>query len=139
MVITEGIWVVPHQYLSLLNHTQLIERALDARARAMMEKSGAYEVTLPGATHFSFTDKALFSPIDALSTSGDIPARREFAIVRAYVLAFFNQALLGEKSSLLDSRVSPFQEVWIGAMPTGSSRRFKGDKRIDRKAHREKD
>jgi dienelactone hydrolase len=99
-----------------LTHGQLIDQAMDAGDAAMFEKSGGYRIFLPGSTHKSFTDSALFSPFDSLSGAGQIPPRRQYSIIRAYALAFFDKSLKGKSSSLLDvldADKSPFPEVRV--------------------------
>lgn len=77
----------------------------------MFAKSNGYRIILHGTTHFSFTDKSLFSRIKPLSPGGAIAPGRQILIVRSYALAFFEKVLLGRTSPLLDSRTSPYPEV----------------------------
>jgi hypothetical protein len=84
----------------------------------MFQKSDGIRIRLHGSTHFSYTDRALFSPIQALSNArGRISPRREYFIIRSYALAFFEAALKGKSSPLLDSQKSPFPETSIELSP----------------------
>jgi hypothetical protein len=69
-----------------------IDAALDENDAAMVKRSEAIRIFLHGSTHASFTDRALFSPLKALSGAGEIPPRREFFIIRQFAVAFFAQA-----------------------------------------------
>jgi len=88
-----------------------INDALNASDLEAMRKFGAYRIFLHGSTHDSFTDHSLFSPVARLSGVGRIPANREYAIVRAYALAFFDKALKGEDSPLLKEVPGPYPEA----------------------------
>ncbi len=75
------------------------------------EESGGFRIFLHGSTHASFTDRALFSPLKTLSGAGRIPPRRQFFIINQFALAFFDQALKGKPSPMLESRHRPFPEA----------------------------
>ena len=91
--------------------------ALDQNDDSMFEKSDGIRIRLHGSTHFSFTDRALFSPIKSLSDAGRLSPRREYFIIRSYALAFFEEALKGKASPLLDSGKSPFPESSLELSP----------------------
>ncbi|GGH04018.1 alpha/beta hydrolase family protein [Silvibacterium dinghuense] len=84
---------------------------LDMRDATMLAKSHARYANLHGSTHSSFTDRSLYSPLRRFSDIGSIPAYREYAILRALTLAFFDQTLRGKASPLLDGNPHPFPEV----------------------------
>lgn len=94
-----------------LDQEKRIDALLDQGDNEGFQKFGGYRIFIPGSTHSSYTDRALFSPLRALSGRGAIPPRREYAILRAYALAFFNQALKGESSPLLQPGARPFPEA----------------------------
>jgi len=74
-------------------------------------KSGGYRVTLRGAAHESFSDEPLILPFgDADAKAAD---RRRTQIIRAYTLAFFDQALRNRNSNLLKSPSSDYPEVAV--------------------------
>jgi predicted dienelactone hydrolase len=95
------------------DHGAMISHLFDLSDAVMMGKSEGYHVTIHGSTHSSFTDRSLFSPLKRYSGEGDVPALREYAIIRAYVLAFFDKTLKGKNSPLLDQAAHPFQETSI--------------------------
>jgi dienelactone hydrolase len=90
-----------------------INDALNASDLEAMKKFGAYRVFLHGSTHESFTDYSLFSPLARLSGVGRIPKYREYAIIRAYTLAFFDKALRGADPALLRDLPGPYPEATL--------------------------
>lgn len=90
-----------------------IDDALNRSDTAAFDKFGGYRIFLRGSTHASFTDKPLYSPLSKLSGRGKIPPLREFQILRAYSLAFFEQELDGKPSALLAEAKSPYPEAQI--------------------------
>jgi dienelactone hydrolase len=95
----------------------LINDALNASDLEAMRKFGAYRIFLHGSTHESFTDHSLFSPLARLSGVGRIPADREYEIVRAYALAFFDKALRGADPALLKEVPGPYREATLQLIP----------------------
>lgn len=58
-------------------------------------------LTIAGTEHYDFTDLPLFTPFSGrIGLSGPINSYRAQTIVRAYVLAYFDQMLKGEQSSI---------------------------------------
>ena len=94
-----------------------INDALNAGDTEAMEKFGAYRVFLHGASHESFTDRSMFSPLARLTGAGKIPPKRAFAIVRAYTLAFFDKTLKGEDPALLKEVPGPYPEATLEIIP----------------------
>jgi dienelactone hydrolase len=80
---------------------------------------GGYVVTLKGAEHVDFTDQGLVSPLRSVSHAGTISASEAEAIVRAYVVAFFDKTLRGQDPKILRDPASPFPdatfETWTGS------------------------
>ena len=67
---------------------------------------------LEGTTHFDFSDVPAFSPLAPyLGLKGPLNGKRVLDIVRVYSLAFFDQTLLGEPSSLLDGPSEEYPEL----------------------------
>jgi dienelactone hydrolase len=91
--------------------------ALDKSDFAAISKFGSYRVLLHGASHESFTDHSLFSPLVSLSGAGTIPKYRQFMIMRAYVLAFFDKTLRGEDPPLMKDIPGPFPEAKLEFIP----------------------
>jgi predicted dienelactone hydrolase len=78
---------------------------------------GGYRFTLLGSAHMNFSDHPLRSQI--ANNSGPIATDRAMQIINQYTVAFFDQALNGKKSSLLDRQSgSPFSEVVFVNHPT---------------------
>jgi hypothetical protein len=71
-----------------------------------------YYVEIPGMFHVNFTDLPYWSPVmSQLGQSGPINAQRGFDIVNAYSVAFFDQELKGQPSSLLNGPSQQYPEV----------------------------
>jgi pimeloyl-ACP methyl ester carboxylesterase len=80
--------------------------------RAAYERlsGGGYYVEVPGLFHVNFTDLPYWLPPSAqLGLTGPVGGRRGFTIINAYTVAFFDRALRGQTSALLDesSRMIP--------------------------------
>lgn len=77
--------------------------------------AGGYLLTVAGTEHFNFTDIPLLSPLTSLmGLSGPIDGRRGLTIINRYSVAFFDQALKEQPSSLLDGPSPAFPEVAFG-------------------------
>jgi dienelactone hydrolase len=97
----------------------LINDALNASDLEAMRKFGAYRVFLHGSTHESFTDHSLRSPLASLSGAGKIPKYREYEILRAYTLAFFDKTLRGGDPALLKEIPGPYPEATLEVIRGG--------------------
>jgi dienelactone hydrolase len=111
LLIEEAVPKLSAEELARSGSEARIDAALNENDTAMVRKSGAFRIFLHGSTHASFTDRALFSPLKTLSGAGQIPPRRQFFIINQIALAFFDQALKGKPSPMLESRHSPFPEA----------------------------
>ncbi|HXC62289.1 MAG TPA: hypothetical protein VNV63_06410, partial [Nitrospiria bacterium] len=81
---------------------------------ASLKQYGGYRLYVDTASHMDFTDHSLVSPWRNWTEPGHISPARIQTIVRAYVLAFFDETLRGGKPGLLQSgNSSPFHEVQI--------------------------
>jgi len=81
---------------------------------ASLRQFGGYKVSISNTSHMDFTDHPLVSPWRSWVRPGHISPSRIQTIVRAYVLAFFDQTIRGANPSLLQSGApSPFREVQI--------------------------
>ena len=98
------------------DNAALVDHLLDLGDREMMQKSNGYLITLHGSSHSSFTDRSLFSPLKSSSEVGSIPALREYAIVRTYVLAFFDKTLRGTDPEILRTTKQPYPEITMEIM-----------------------
>lgn len=65
-------------------------------------RHGAYELTLEGAQHLSFSDFYLYSPALPWLTGTSIRTREAHRLINAYTVAFFDQYLQGKPSPLLE-------------------------------------
>jgi hypothetical protein len=76
-------------------------------------KNGAYLLTLKGSRHFDFSDYAvLFSPVLRMEDLlGPIDGRDALRTTNAYLLAFFDRYLKGEKVPLLGGPSAKYPEV----------------------------
>jgi dienelactone hydrolase len=70
--------------------------------RPLLERYGGQALVLEGSIHPTFIDKPITSPIKRLAGGSDIDARRAHLIVRDYLVQFFDQALKGKPSPLLN-------------------------------------
>lgn len=97
----------------LQNHMVLMDHLLDLGDTAMKQQSNGYEVVLHGSSHPSYSDQSLYSPLKSISGIGKIPARREYFMIRTYVLAFFDKTLRGADPEILNGADSPFPEATL--------------------------
>ncbi len=116
MFILEDVTYRTPEEIARLPHGEQVDAALDISDDAMFRKYGGYRVYLHGATHVSFTDKAIFSPYRSLSGAGTIRPRRQFLIVRQYALAFFEKTLQEKNPLLLEQQPGPFPEASFHTM-----------------------
>ena len=74
--------------------------------------SGDQVVTILGADHYDFSDLPALTPLaPQLGLKGPIQGARVQTIVNAYSLAFFNQLLNGQATTLLDGPSAAYPEV----------------------------
>jgi dienelactone hydrolase len=79
-----------------------------------LKQFGGYKVSISNTSHMDFTDHPLVNPWRNWLRPGHISPARIEIIVRAYVLAFFDQTMRGANASLLQSGTSsPYHEVQI--------------------------
>ena len=72
----------------------------------------AVTATILGTKHYDFTDLPLLTPIAAqLGLKGPINGERVMRIVDDYSLSFFNQALLGQPTTLMEAPSAQYPEV----------------------------
>jgi dienelactone hydrolase len=94
------------------------EAELDVNDAVQIDSSlkqyGGYKLYVDETSHLDFTDHSLVSPWRNWTERGHIAPSEIETIVRAYVLAFFDETLRGQKPPLLQSgNSSPFHEVQI--------------------------
>ena len=68
-------------------------------------------LVVAGAIHASFTDLPLVADQAGIDVGAHLPGARSLDIIRAYVLAFFDEHLRGERQSLLDGPSARYPEV----------------------------
>ena len=91
--------------------------------RAVYESlpDAGYYVEIPKMFHNNFTDLPLWSPLfPLLGLTGPINAQRGFDIVNAYSVAFFNEQLGGQPSSLPNGPSQQYPEVIFSSKRTGT-------------------
>jgi dienelactone hydrolase len=81
------------------------ERRYDDLMRTI--SGGSYRVTVPGASHQSFSDSVLWIAANPKDH------QRRTQIVRDYVRAFFDKQLRGTAGTVLDADKSPYAEVTV--------------------------
>ena len=102
----------PHDPVSVvLNAQDFLE------TEQSMRRFGGYLVSIKGAEHNDFTDQPLISPLRSLSYSGSVPPAEMEAIVRRYVVAFFDKTIRRSDPEILHSRSGPFAEATLEAWP----------------------
>ena len=69
-----------------------------------LAKNGGYYLTIAGMEHPKFSDAPLFAPRTLQRTSHGLAQRHAEAIINAYLVAFFDQALLGRTVPLLATK-----------------------------------
>lgn len=82
-----------------------------------LARHGGLHVMIAGTQHFNFADLCLTSPLDRIALRGPIDPLRGYEILYAYVLAWFDRALRGKSSPLLDTDQSPYPEVKVRHWP----------------------
>ncbi|MDQ3699169.1 MAG: hypothetical protein M3373_14285 [Gemmatimonadota bacterium] len=71
-----------------------------------------YSVNVEGSTHFNYSDFSMISPIfKRIGFLGSIEGARMQAIMNAYLVAFFDTHLRGERAQLLDQTSAMYPEV----------------------------
>lgn len=85
-----------------------------------LKQYGGDRLFVAQTSHMDFTDHSLVSPWRNWTERGHIAPARIQTIVRAYVLAFFDETVRGERPALLQSGSSgPFPEVEIEQFTPG--------------------
>jgi dienelactone hydrolase len=105
---TKGPWL-----RELILVAENVERLRNAHADAR-----GYWASVKGASHMSFCDSPLYSPIKRLTHAGSIDAHRVLDITNAYTLAFFDTYLNGKVTRLLDGPSAQYPEVEIEPLYT---------------------
>ncbi len=82
-----------------------------SNVRDSLVKYGGYILHIRGASHMSYCDSPLFSPIRRLTGAGPIKASRGMSIVNKYTLAFFNRYLNGQSEAVLQGPAREFPEA----------------------------
>ena len=68
-------------------------------------------LTLRGAKHMNFHDRALYTPLRSLTHAGPIQPLRAMEIINAYVLSFLQTHLGGRDEHLLDAPSARYPEI----------------------------
>jgi dienelactone hydrolase len=84
----------------------------ESKAR-LLERCGGVQVIIHGLGHFAFTDQIFMSPLRRLSGAGSVAPKRLAHILTTYVLAFFQQTLLDQPSTLFSRDAKDYPEVTV--------------------------
>jgi predicted dienelactone hydrolase len=114
------------QDLTSSDHYARTEAELDVtdaeKINSSLKQYGGYRLFVAQTSHMDFTDHSLVSPWRNWTERGHIAPARIQTIVRAYVLAFFDETVRGKKPALLQSGdSSPFPEITIEQFTPGSN------------------
>ena len=74
---------------------------------------GSWRVLIAGASHTSFSDEPFWAP------GGYTAKARTLAVVRAYLVAFFDRHLLARNTELLDERSGAYPEASVESFSQG--------------------
>lgn len=86
----------------------------ESEVEARLKQYGGYRLYVNNTSHMDFTDNPLINPLKRWRQPGHISATQIQNIVRAYVLAFFNETIRGQRSALLAPGDSTrFREVQV--------------------------
>lgn len=97
--------------------TPALQKANDELAAIVAKAPLGYELTVRGTGHFNFTDLAIgFNPVaQRLGVLGSIDRTRGLRIASTYLVAFFDQTLKGQSSSMLQDAAKEYAEVQFSA------------------------
>ncbi len=127
MILSEELHSSTPEQLSKMTYGQRRDTQMDEQDYAhqlpLLQKLGDYHFSIRGSQHSSFQDAILFSPMQSYSGAGQIAPASMMTIVRAYSVAFFDQALRGIPSPLLAAKSSPYPEVTVQFTSGGSALR----------------
>lgn len=82
-----------------------------AAVQQSLKRFGGYRLYINGASHWNFTDRALYSPRRSWTGAGQIAPRRALQIISQYSRAFFSQVLKETNEPLLRQSTSAFPEL----------------------------
>lgn len=85
-----------------------------------LREHGGFQVSIAGTTHANFSDGSLRSHWRRLAGGGPLAALRAHRILDAYVLALFEQTLLGQPSSLLSGSSPEYPEARLDRYGAGT-------------------
>ena len=107
------------------NDLGLAPQTLSAQTIQNLNQYGGYTLQIKGAEHGDFLDEVLMTRVPrfrAILLTSDIPPVEIQTIMRSYLLAFFNKALLKKNSPLLDPQRSlRFPEVMFRQWPAADA------------------
>ncbi|MBD2871347.1 alpha/beta hydrolase family protein [Paenibacillus arenilitoris] len=92
-------------------HQAFLQTYADNQRNAL--RNGGYHVRLKGASHYTFTDIVLYSPIVPFVLKDKIDAKAAHDAINEYTLAFFDHALRGIGSPLPDRPSTDAAEVAV--------------------------
>jgi dienelactone hydrolase len=116
VVYGKGIEVEPRDLAAQTEGTQRywqMNRENFAIVEAALRKSGGYCLTIEGASHWNFSDRALYSPLRSRTQAGSIDARRAHRMIAEITCAFFAETLNGAAKGLVAEIAAAYREIEI--------------------------
>jgi hypothetical protein len=78
---------------------------------AALHESGGYGVTIQGASHWNFSDRALYSPLRSQTRAGTIRPQRAHRIIADLARAFFTETFAGDERGPVGGVAGNYPEV----------------------------
>ncbi|MBB6142810.1 hypothetical protein HNQ77_000748 [Silvibacterium bohemicum] len=89
-----------------------------AIVEAALQRDGGYLVTIQGASHWNFSDRALYSPLRKQTQAGTIQPERAHRIIGDLTRAFFREQLKGE-TGMVATVARKYPEANVPVSPSG--------------------
>jgi dienelactone hydrolase len=89
-----------------------------AIVEAALQRDGGYLLTIRGASHWNFSDRALYSPIRKQTQAGTIRPELAHQIIADVTRAFFREQLNGE-AGMVAAVVRKYPEASVPVSPSG--------------------
>jgi len=121
MIVYEDVSRLREQQLQAQPALQGTEEVMDREdfglTRASLQRFGGLRLFVEGTQHADFSDQPILPQIENGKMTGLIAAERSQQVLRAILLGFFDEALLGKPSTLLSPGQKQFPEVRVERWP----------------------